>query len=282
MVPSLSTLWQEINKLYLHHMEPQVIKLSVALAVYNEENNLGERLETIKSIADEIVIVDGQSTDKTVEIALQYGAKVISQENRSNFHINKQHAIDACKGVWILQLDADERVSSMLAKEISAIVNAPENAQPAAYYLKRRNYFLGRWMTKGGMYPDPVIRLFQRGQARLPQASVHELMEVNGATKWITEDLLHIADPNFSRYLLRSNRYTSLQAEDWLKEGKLGTDIWTIIKFILIKPFVRFLAIYLRHKGFQDGFPGFVFAWYSGLHIASSYVKYWEQKTLKV
>ncbi|KKU45882.1 MAG: hypothetical protein UX62_C0026G0012 [Microgenomates group bacterium GW2011_GWA2_46_7] len=100
MVPSLSTLWQEINKLYLHHMEPQVIKLSVALAVYNEENNLGECLETIKSIADEIVIVDGQSTDKTVEIALQYGAKVISQENRSNFHINKQHAFLHSQGLY--------------------------------------------------------------------------------------------------------------------------------------------------------------------------------------
>ncbi|MFH1244011.1 MAG: glycosyltransferase family 2 protein [bacterium] len=259
-------------------MEPQTVKLSVALAVYNEEDTLGECLETIKSIAGEIVIVDGQSTDKTVEIATKYGAKVIEEVNRPNFHINKQHAIDACSGEWILQLDADERVSSMLAKEISTIVSAPANTQPAAYYLKRRNYFLGRWMTKGGMYPDPVIRLFQRGQARLPQASVHELMEVTGATKWLSEDLLHIADPNFSRYLLRSNRYTSLQAEDWLKEDKLGTDTWTIIQYILFKPFIRFLSIYLRHKGFLDGFPGFIFAWYSGLHIASSYVKYWEKK----
>lgn len=259
-------------------MEPEPIKLSVALAVYNEEDNLGECLETIKSIADEIVIVDGQSTDKTATIATKFGAKVIEEVNRSNFHINKQHAIDACTGNWILQLDADERVSSMLAKEIAGIINSPSASQPSAYYLKRRNYFLGRWMTKGGMYPDPVIRLFQRGQAKLPQASVHELMEVTGATRWIAEDLLHIADPNFSRYLLRSNRYTSLQAEDWLKEGKLGTDVWTIIKYIFFKPFVRFLTIYLRHKGFQDGFPGFVFAWYSGLHIASSYVKYWEKQ----
>lgn len=258
------------------------MSLSVALAVYNEEENLGECLETIKSIADEIVIIDGQSTDTTVAIAKQFGAKVLIEENRPNFHINKQHAIDACNGDWILQLDADERLSSMLAKEIAGIIHSPSASQPAAYYLKRRNYFLGRWMNKGGMYPDPVIRLFKKGKAHLPQASVHELMSVDGTTQWLSNDLLHIADPNFSRYLLRSNRYTSLQADDWLKEGKIGTDTWSIILYVLIKPALRFLEIYLRHKGFMDGFPGFVFAWYSGIHIASSYVKYWEKKNSKV
>lgn len=253
-------------------------KLSVALAVHNEEDNLGQCLESIKSIADEIVIVDGKSNDTTVAIAKQFGAQVISEENRSNFHINKQHAIDACSGDWILQLDADERVSSMLAKEIRAVLESPLTSQPAAYYLKRRNYYLGRWMSKGGMYPDPVIRLFQKGQAQLPQLTVHELMEVTGQTQWLEEDLLHIADPNFARYLMRSNRYTTLQAEEWLKEGKLGRDSWTRFKYMILKPFWQFCLIYFRHKGFQDGFPGFVFAWYSGLHIASSYVKYWEKK----
>lgn len=251
-------------------------KLSVALAVYNEEANLAACLDSVKDLAGEIVIVDGTSSDRTVEIAKRYGAKVLVEENRSNFHINKQHAIDACEGEWILQLDADERVSSMLGKEIKRIVEADPATQPAAFYLKRRNYFLGRWMNKGGMYPDPVIRLFQKGKARLPQKSVHELMEVTGATAWLTEDLLHIADPTFSRYLLRSNRYTTLQAEEWLREGRLGTSRRTLLNYLLLKPFLRFLEIYFRHKGFMDGFPGFVFAAYSGLHLRTSYVKYWE------
>ena len=263
-------------------MDTQTIKLSVALAVYNEEDNLGKCLETIKSIAGEIVIVDGQSTDKTVEIAAKFGAKVVVEENRPNFHINKQHAIDACQGDWILQLDADERVSTMLQGEIITIVTSDPAGMADAYYLKRRNYYLGRWMNKGGMYPDPVIRLFKKGKAHLPQASVHELMTVDGTTKWLQNDLLHIADPNFSRYLLRSNRYTTLQAQEWLKTGTIGTAWGSIILYIILKPLVRFLEIYIRHKGFMDGFPGFVFAWYSGLHIASSYVKYWEKKTLKV
>lgn len=253
--------------------------LSVVLAVYNEESNLADCLDTIVSIANEIVIVDGQSTDRTAEIASRYHAKIISVPNQKNFHHNKNLAIQAASCAWVLQLDADERVSSMLAKEIVSTINLPQTSD--AYYLKRRNYFLGRWMNKGGMYPDPVIRLFKKGRATLPAASVHELMQVNGQTGWLNEDLLHLADPTFSRYLTRSNRYTSLAAEDYLKENKLGTDPLTIIIHTVFKPLWRFLLIYFRHKGFQDGFPGFVFAYYSGLHLAGSYIKYWEKKTTK-
>ncbi|GAB4027611.1 MAG: glycosyltransferase family 2 protein [Candidatus Microgenomates bacterium] len=251
-------------------------KLSIALAVYNEESMLGECLESIKTIADEIVIVDGSSTDKTVEVATKFGARIIHEQNRHNFHINKQLAIDACTGDWILQLDADERVTTMLANEIKKVI-ASSNAKDA-YYLKRRNYFLGRYMNKGGMYPDPVIRLFKKGRAKLPQASVHELMTVDGTLAWLQNDLLHIADPTFTRYLIRSNRYTTLAASDYAAQN-VSINTGTIIKYMMLKPLVRFIEIYIRHKGFQDGFPGFVFAYYSALHIASSYVKYWEKKT---
>ncbi len=258
-------------------MEPKTVKLSVALAVYNESENLVACLESIKDIASEIVLVDGQSTDNTVEIGKKYGAKILVEENRSNFHINKQHAVDACQGEWVLQLDADERVSSMLAKEIVNTIMGDTTGKPSTYYLKRRNYFLGRWLNKGGAYPDPVIRLFKKGAFTIPQNNVHEVVHPQGAG-WLNEDLLHIADPNFARYLLRSNRYTTLQAQEWLKEGKLGTDWGTCLLYMIAKPAVRFGEIYLRHRGYVDGFPGFVFAWYSGLHIASSYVKYWENK----
>lgn len=261
-------------------MESNKPKLSVALAVFNEEDNLAACLDSIKEFASEIVIVDGNSSDKTVTIAEKFGAKIIAETNKTNFHINKQIAMDACQEDWILQLDADERVSSMLKEEITKIVTADSSTQPDAFYLKRRNYFLGRWMNKGGMYPDPVIRLFKKGRARLPQQSIHELMTVDGTTGWLNEDLLHIADPSFSRYLKRSNRYTTLQAQAWLKENKLKTDTITILNYMVIKPLVRFLEIYLRHKGFLDGFPGFVFAYYSGLHLRSSYIKYWEKRRL--
>ena len=252
--------------------------LSIALAVYNEEANLAKCLESIKDIASEIVIVDGSSTDNTVSIARKFDATIISETNKKNFHINKQIAIDACNSPWILQLDADERVSSMLAKEILQVITNNPSSQPSAFSINRRNYFLGRWMNKGGMYPDSVIRLFQKGRAKLPQKNVHELMEVDGTTGKLTEDLLHIADPTFSRYLTRSNRYTTLQAEEWLKEGDIPTSTVGLLAYVFLKPFTRFLSIYFRHKGFQDGIPGLVFALYSGLHITSSYIKYWELK----
>jgi glycosyltransferase involved in cell wall biosynthesis len=255
--------------------------LSVCLAVYNEGANLRACLESVKDLATEIVIVDGESSDNTVSIAREYGATVISETNKKNFHINKQIAIDACNSPWILQLDADERVSSMLAKEIARIITADATTQPSAYSINRRNYFLGRWMNKGGMYPDSVIRLFQKGKARLPQKNIHELMEVDGMTGQLIEDLLHIADPIFSRYLMRSNRYTTLQAEEWLSEGSIPTSTLGVLTYLFVKPLIRFLSIYFRHKGFQDGFPGLVFAFYSGLHISSSYVKYFEMVSTK-
>lgn len=194
------------------------MKLSVALATYNEQENIQDCLESVMEIADEIIVVDGSSTDNTRKIAKELKAKVKKVKNRKNFHINKQIAIDQCQNPWILQLDADERITPELAEEIKEVLNSDYDKQPSAYYLKRRNYFLGRWMKKTGMYPDPVIRLFKKGKARLPQKTVHELMEVDGETKWLKNDLLHIADPTFSRYLVRSNRYTTLEAENLLKK----------------------------------------------------------------
>lgn len=252
-------------------------KLSVALAVYNEEDNIAKCLKSIMDIAREIIIVDGSSTDKTAAIAKKHGAKVITEPNRINFHINKQIAIDACKGEWVLQLDADERVSPELSKEIKLLTKGEISNKSDAYYIKRTNFFLGRWMKKGGMYPDPVIRLFKNGKAKLPQKNVHELMNVDGEIGWLDNDLLHIADPTFSRYLRRSNRYTTLEAENYLKVDP-GTNIIQILNYFSLKPTLRFLQIYLRHKGFMDGFPGFIFAVYSGLHITTSYIKYWEKK----
>ena len=126
-------------------------KLSVVLATFNEEKNLRRCLDSVKDIASEIVIVDGTSKDKTVEIARSYGAKVTVTTNPPIFHINKQKAIDKATGDWILQLDADEVVSSELASEIKEIME--KNEQANGYWLPRKNFFLGRFLMKGGHNP---------------------------------------------------------------------------------------------------------------------------------
>lgn len=261
-------------------------KLSVALATFNEERVLADCLKSIKGLADEIVVVDGSSRDKTVEIAKSFGAKVIVTDNKPIFHINKQMAIDACKGDWILQLDADEVVTPELAKEIEQIVRDSYNQSPTAdnqvtaYFIKRKKMFLGRWIKKGGQYPDPVIRLFKKGKASLPCKSVHEQMEVEGEIGWLKEPMLHLPTPSFSVYITKDNRYSTLTAREFY-EKNLSLNFFNFINYIFFKPISTFFSLYVRHRGFQDGFPGFVFAFYSGLHYVSGYVKYWEMKNSK-
>lgn len=259
------------------------ILISVVLATHNEEALLGKCLESIKKIADEIIIADGESTDKTLAIAHDFGAKVIKTTNKANFHINKQLAMDEAKGLLVLQLDADEIVDEHLAnfiqktaKELEKLSTAEQQQfQPKAWNLKRRNYFLGKFLTKGGQYPDPVIRLYLNGFAKLPQRDIHEQMWVDGEVEIAPGHLLHYSNPSFADYLRKFNSYTSFKAQQ-LKEEKIPVNAVSAIEYGLVKPTAIFLSLFLRHKGFQDGVPGFVFALMSGIYWQISYLKLWE------
>lgn len=254
--------------------------ISVAIATYNEEENIKDCLESVRQLADEIIVVDGSSNDKTREIAKKMGAKIIKTTNKPMFHINKNMAIDACTGDWILQLDADERASPELAKEIKTLVKRYKEGDPIAYWVKRKNYFLGKFLRKGGQYPDPVIRFFRRGTARLPEKSVHEQMEVKDEVGWLKSDLIHWATPKFSRYLLRENRYSTLEAIDMFKK-KVAINPLTIMIYIIIAPVRTFLNLFIRHKGFLDGWQGFVFAFFSGIHYKWAFIKYCKMRLKK-
>lgn len=256
------------------------IKLSVALATFNEEHCLADCLSSVREIADEIVVVDGNSIDRTVEIAKSFGAKVIIADNKPIFHINKQQAIDECCGEWILQLDADEVVPPELVQEIISITQHQSPNTYNAFWIKRQKMFLGRWIRKGGQYPDPVIRLFKKGKAYLPCKSVHEQMEVEGETGWLKNYLIHLPSPSFSAYITKDNRYSTLTALQ-MKEKNLSLGFFDSMIHIILMPLKIFFSIYIWHKGFLDGFPGFVFALYSGLHNASAYIKYWEMRNFK-
>ncbi len=258
--------------------------LSVVLATYNEEKNIEKCLEAIKKIADEIIVVDGSSTDNTRTLAEKHGARVIKTTNKPNFHINKQMAMDAAKGELVLQLDADEwpdeEQKEFITKIHAEITNPQYKAdknQPVAWWLKRKNYFLGHYFKKGGQYPDPVIRLYINGYAKLPQKDVHEQMVVNGEIGWAEGHLIHFANPTFSDYLRKFATYTSFKAQQ-LEESKLQLNPITAFEYLVVKPLKTFLLIFVRHKGFVDGIPGFVFAVMSGLHHAVAFLMYWELK----
>lgn len=249
--------------------------ISVAIATFNEEKNIINCLDGVEGWVNEIVVADGESTDNTVELIKKYSkAKVISIPNKSMFHKNKNAAIEACNMDWILFLDADEIVSKALKDEIISVIES--DPKDSGYYIPRKNFFLTRFLTKGGQYPDERIRLFKKGLGKWPCVSVHEQIEVNGKLGHLKNDLIHMADPSFDRYLIRSNRYTSLEANNLLLKEK--DNKWTLLKYLFIKPFLTFFLIYFRHRGYKDGFPGFVFAFYSGIHWITSYIKFKELK----
>lgn len=255
------------------------IKISAALATYNEEENIVDCLTSLKNFADEIVIVDGNSADRTAELAQKLGAKVIKTTNKPMFHINKNLAIAACRGDWIFLIDADERVSPQLAREIKAKV--AQNPGENGFWVNRRNWFLGGFLTKGGAYPDSVIRLFRRGLGRLPEISLHEQVEIEGKVGNLKNDILHFADPNFARYLARADRYTTQTAKE-ITHKDPGRGSTSVIYYMLIKPIITFFSIYVRHRGYVDGFRGFIWAFFSAAHHFLAYVKYWSTEVKKI
>lgn len=261
-------------------------ELSVVLATFNEERNLPECLDSVRDLAGEIIIVDGSSTDKTVEIAKRYGAKVIVVENLPNFHINKQKAINLATKDWILQLDADEKVTPELQREIKEkIGNLKLPASPAGeeignpangYWVARKNWFLGRFLMKGGQYPDYTLRLYRREKGHLPQKDVHEQAEVIGHVEYLKHDLLHYPYKNFTSYLVKWNKYNDLlasQITESLKNKNNLAKLGYAIGYLIIKPTHWFLTTYIRHKGFMDLWPGLVFSFFSAIRFPVSYLK---------
>ncbi len=251
--------------------------LSVVLATHNEERMLAQCLDSIKAIATEIIIADGESTDATLEIAKQYKAQIINTTNKPNFHINKQLAMDAARGDYVLQLDADEVVDDELRKFISLLLAKQDSEAdgPVAWWLNRKNLFLGTWLKKGGQYPDPVIRLYKNGHARLPQKSVHEQMEADGEVAVAEGHLLHYSNPTFADYVRKFNTYTSFTALQ-MQESKQPLGVLPALRYCVFKPIMTCISLYLHHRGYVDGVAGLVFATMSGVHHTVAYLKYWE------
>jgi glycosyltransferase involved in cell wall biosynthesis len=246
------------------------MRLSVVLATYNEAENISVCLQSVAGWCDEIIVVDGGSQDRTVELARKFGARVVITDNPPLFHINKQKAIDLASGKWILQLDADEQVTPALRREIDIVTS---QKKIMGYWIPRKNYFLGRFLMKGGVYPDYTLRLYQNGKGKLPQKDVHEQAVVDGPVEYLKEPLIHLADKSFARYLLRYDRYTDLIAAE-LKQSTSKFSIYTCIQYSFIKPIYWFFMQYIRHKGFLDGWQGFIFSFFSSLRFPVSYIKF--------
>lgn len=248
------------------------LKLSVALITKNEEANLGRTLESVRW-ADEIVIVDCGSTDRTAAIAMGLGAKFFVEEWKG-FGAQKNSALAKCTGDWVLALDADEAVSEELAVEIRALLNGTPECD--AYFLPRRNYFLGRWVRHGGYWPDPKLRLFRRGAAAFEERAVHETAHCAGSIGKLKGCLLHHAYPTLDGYLEHMNRYSTLGAQQAVAKGKTSRSWAAFVWNVYLMPVATFEYNYFLRLGFLDGREGLLLHLYHSAYVSWKYAKAWE------
>jgi glycosyltransferase involved in cell wall biosynthesis len=245
------------------------LSLSVVIITLNEEANLPRTLESVKW-ADEIVVVDSGSTDRTCEIAESFRAKVFVEQWKG-FAAQKNFALRKATGDWILSLDADEEAEPALAQEIRELLN--KNPAETGFWIQRKNFFLGRWMRHGGFYPDPKLRLFRRGAGAFEERLVHEDVRIQGTTAKLRNHLLHHAYPTLESYLEHMNRYSSLGARMAVGSGKAGFSFVDIV----IRPQLTFFYNYFLRGGFLDGREGLLLHLYHSNYVSWKYAKAWER-----
>jgi glycosyltransferase involved in cell wall biosynthesis len=250
--------------------------LSVAIITKNEEANLARTLASVQ-FADEIVVVDSGSTDRTVEIARAFNATVY-EEPWLGFAAAKNSAIAKCTGVWVLSLDADEELTAELQVEIKSVLDS--NPVVEAYFIQRRNLFLGRWIRHGGFYPDAKLRLFRRvGKTAAPQFTarpVHETIAFDGATATLDYDMIHHAYPTLETYIEHMDRYSTLGCEMLVAAGKTSRSLPAFIANVLLVPLLTFVWNFVFRLGFLDGREGLLLHLYHATYTSWKYAKAWQ------
>lgn len=248
------------------------MKISSITIAKNEETNIARCIESLVECVDEIiVIVDEESSDKTLGIAKSYSNVKCKIVKWMGYAKTKQYGISLCSHDWILWIDADEVVTKELSKELIEFkVSSPLFT---AYSIPRKAFFLGRWIKHSGWYPGRVTRLFNKHKVKLSENEVHEHLLVSGETGELNSDLEHYTDPNIHHYFQKFNRYTTLAAEELLKNNTsfLVTDL-------LLRPIAIFVKMYFLKLGFLDGTQGFILAVFSSAYVFTKYCKFWELK----
>jgi glycosyltransferase involved in cell wall biosynthesis len=251
--------------------------ISVAIVAMDEEANIGRTLASVLW-ADEIVLVDSGSKDRTCDIAREHGAHVVIEPWRG-YVAQKQYAIELCTKDWVLLLDADEEVSEGLAQEIQTAIADSKIGDPNAvsgYRLPRKNLFLGRWMRHGGFYPDPKLRLFRRGQGFVTGHDPHDRCELKPEipqkTRQFKHAMVHYTYPNLTLYIGHMNRYSSLGAKLAVAKGHTSFSFADIV----LRPLFTFIYNYFIRLGFLDGREGLLLHLYHAVYVSWKYAKAWE------
>lgn len=241
-------------------------KISAIVITGNEEKNIRDCLESIKW-CDEIIVVDSESTDKTVDIAGEYTDKVYIKK-WEGFSIQKRYALEKASNEWVISIDADERVSPGLKDEITTLLAGEKNA--AGYFIPRENYFLDKVIKSCFWYPDYQLRLFRKDKTKVTDRKVHEGFVVEGETAKLKNDLIHYTHTTIKSALAKANEYSSLEAEEKFNKKKVkAVDI-------ILHPVAAFLNHFISRKGYRDGMYGFMVSVIHAITNLLTYMKIWE------
>jgi glycosyltransferase involved in cell wall biosynthesis len=232
--------------------------ITATIVTLNEERNLPRALESLTCV-DDVVVVDSGSTDRTVEIASAYGARVIEQQ-WLGYAAQKNFAAAAAANDWILAIDADESLSELLQAEIMALRQT--DPQVPAFRFPRRAQYLGGWIKHSGWYPDAKIRLYDRRRGCWAGDYVHESVRVDAAPGELTGDLHHFTCASLEEHRRTMDRYTTLAAEELRSRGRRSS-----VARLLLSPPATFLKTYLLQQGFRDGYRGYLIAKMAALYV---------------
>lgn len=259
---------ESFDKTLIQRDPERVTKIPISLVIItlNEEAHI-ERCIRSAPFADDIVVVDSFSTDRTVEIAEKCGARVF-QEKWRGYGPQKAFATSQAKHPWVLSLDADEALSPELAQEIQARFSTLDTE--AGYLFPRRSFHLGRWIGHGGWYPDYQLRLFNKEKSNWNSAALHEKVEVRRQIK-MQKDLLHWVFEDLSDQVVTNDKYSTLGARQWFEAGKR----FSLFK-LLTKPPTKFIETYFFKAGFLDGLPGFIISVGAAYSVFLKFAKLWE------
>jgi glycosyltransferase involved in cell wall biosynthesis len=245
--------------------------LSVVIIARNEAPRIGPCLESA-AFADEVIVVDALSEDGTAEVCRQRGARVFARA-WTGYGDQKNFAMAQAAQPWLLILDADERVPDPLRQEIEEVLRGSGQAGVVAYRIPRRNYFYGRWMGHGGLFPDYQVRLLRRGAGRYNDVALHENLLVDGPVGTLRHPLEHLTEPAVADHFRRLDRYTTLAArETERRRGRVG---WADLA---LRPALTWFKMYVLKQGFRDGVPGFLICAFAAMHIFLKYAKVWEAR----
>ena len=244
-------------------------KVSACITVGNEERNIHRCLESVRW-ADEIVVVDSFSTDRTPEICREYTERVY--QHRWLGYIGQKNLIkDLATGDWILFVDGDEEVSLELRDEILKELNSESSRQFAGYEFPRMVWYLGRWITHGDWYPDIKLRLFRKERGKCGGREPHDRMIVEGPIKRLGGPVHHYTYTDIANQLATLNRFSSITACTHHEEGRRFN-----LFNLLFRPFWRLLRGYVLRLGFLDGLPGLIIAVTVSYGVFAKYAKLWE------